>query len=73
MKNSILILFVVINLMSCVIIRFPQNVDIEISVPDDFDKRKIEILVDTLVSKNKNLKKLKKILIIKGKDTIVNQ
>ena len=49
--------------MSCVIIRFPQNVDIEISVPDDFDKRKIEILVDTLVSKNKNLKKLKKILI----------
>ena len=43
MKNLILILFVLINLMSCVIIRFPQNVDIEISVPtDDFDKRKIE-------------------------------
>ena len=73
MKNLILILFVLTNLMSCVIIRFPQNLDIEIRVPDDFDKRKIEILVDTLVSKNKNLKKLKKILIIKGKDTIVNQ
>jgi len=73
MKNSILILFVVINYISCVIIRFPQNLDIEIRVPDDFDKRKIEILVDTLVSKNKNLKKLKKILIIKDKDTIVNQ
>ena len=73
MKNSILILFVVINYISCVIIRFPQNLDIDISVPDDFYKRKIEILVDTLVSKNKNLKKLKKILIIKDKDTIVNQ
>ena len=73
MKNLILILFVLTNLMSCVIIRFPQNLDIEIRVPDDFDKRKIEILVDTLVSKNKNLKKLKKILIIKDKDTIVNQ
>tara|TARA_B100001778_G_C18306010_1_gene502038 strand:- start:326 stop:532 length:207 start_codon:yes stop_codon:yes gene_type:complete len=66
-------------------VRFPQKVNIEISVPDDIDVNKIEILVDTLVSKNKKIKrnvevsinkeknKKERILIIKDKDTIVNQ
>ncbi len=52
---------------------------------DDIDVNKIEILVDTLVSKNKKIKrnvevsinkeknKKERILIIKDKDTIVNQ
>ncbi len=84
MKN-ILIIFFSLSLFSCVMVRFPQKVNIEISVPDDIDVNKIEILVDTLVSKNKKIKrnvevsinkeknKKERILIIKDKDTIVNQ
>ncbi len=84
MKN-ILIIFFSLSFFSCVMVRFPQKVNIEISVPDDIDVNKIEILVDTLVSKNKKIKrnvevsinkeknKKERILIIKDKDTIVNQ
>ena len=84
MKN-ILIIFFSFSFFSCVMVRFPQKVNIEISVPDDIDVNKIEILVDTLVSKNKKIKrnvkvsikkeknKKERILIIKDKDTIVNQ
>ncbi len=42
--------------ISCVIIRFPQKVNVDITVPADFDVNKIEILIDTLVSKNKKIK-----------------
>tara|TARA_B100001175_G_C19495276_1_gene634889 strand:+ start:2021 stop:2242 length:222 start_codon:yes stop_codon:yes gene_type:complete len=49
MKKLILIsLFILIN--SCVTIRFPQSVKIDITIPETLDAEKIEILVDTLLS-----------------------
>jgi hypothetical protein len=50
---SILSLFI----YSCVSIRFPENIKVDISVPADFDVEKMKILVDTLRGINANGKK----------------
>jgi len=54
MKNllsiSILSLFI---FYSCVSVRFPETIKVNISVPSDFDIDKIQILIDTLKGLNK--------------------
>ena len=54
MKNllsiSILSLFI---FYSCVSVRFPETIKVDISVPSDFDIDKIQILIDTLKGFNK--------------------
>ena len=54
--KKLLLLLLLVPLISCVIIRFPQKVNVDITVPADFDVNKMEILVDTLVSKNEKIK-----------------
>ena len=39
---------------SCVALKFPDKMEININVPEDFDIEKLEIIVDTLRSKAKN-------------------
>lgn len=34
--------------LSCVTIRFPENIKVDITVPENFDAENIKILVDTL-------------------------
>tara|TARA_B100001996_G_C18353066_1_gene474768 strand:- start:298 stop:519 length:222 start_codon:yes stop_codon:yes gene_type:complete len=49
MKKLILLLIFIV-FKSCVTIRFPQSVKIDITIPETLDAEKIEILVDTLRS-----------------------
>ncbi len=39
---------------SCVALKFPDQMEININVPEDFDIEKLEIIVDTLRSQAKN-------------------
>ena len=39
---------------SCVALKFPDKMEININVPEDFDIEKLEIIVDTLRSQAKN-------------------
>ena len=39
---------------SCVALKFPDKMEININVPEDFDIEKLEIIVDTLKSQAKN-------------------
>lgn len=33
---------------SCIIIRFPDTMHVDVSVPEDFQKEDVEIIIDTL-------------------------
>ena len=70
--KKLLILFIISFLVqSCISLKFPDKMEINISVPEDYDIEKLEILVDTLRSQAKDkfdmqveigtVKKLKKI------------
>ena len=39
---------------SCIALKFPDKMEINISVPEDYDIEKLEILVDTLRSQAKD-------------------
>ena len=41
-------------LQSCISLKFPDKMEINISVPEDYDIEKLEILVDTLRSQAKD-------------------
>ena len=53
MKKIIAILFISSLFYSCVALRFPDKMEININVPSDFDIEKLEIIVDTLRSQAK--------------------
>ena len=70
--KKLLFLFIISYLVqSCISLKFPDKMEINISVPEDYDIEKLEILVDTLRSQAKDkfdmqveigtVKKLKKI------------
>ena len=50
MKKIIAILLISSLFYSCVALRFPDKMEININVPSDFDIEKLEIIVDTLRS-----------------------
>ena len=53
--KKIIILFLVSSIFySCVALKFPDKMEININVPEDFDIEKLEIIVDTLRSQAKN-------------------
>ena len=54
MKKIIIILLISSLFYSCVALRFPDKMEININVPEDFDIEKLEIIVDTLRSQAKN-------------------
>ena len=57
MKNllSIAILSLII-FYSCVSVRFPETIKVDITIPSDFDIDKMQILIDTLKGLNKKMK-----------------
>ena len=54
MKKIIIILLISSLFYSCVALRFPDKMEININVPEDFDIERLEIIVDTLRSQAKN-------------------
>ena len=54
MKKIIIILLISSFFYSCVALRFPDKMEININVPEDFDIERLEIIVDTLRSQAKN-------------------
>ena len=50
MKKIIVILLISSLFYSCIALRFPDKMEININVPSDFDIEKLEIIVDTLRS-----------------------
>ena len=54
MKKIIIILLISSLFYSCVALRFPDKMEININVPEDYDIEKLEIIVDTLRSQAQN-------------------
>ena len=53
--KKIIILFIISYLFqSCIALKFTDKMEINISVPEDYDIEKLEILVDTLRSQAKD-------------------
>jgi len=54
MKKIILLLFAVSTFTSCISIKMPESIKVDIDIPADFDAEKIEVLIDTLRAQNVN-------------------
>ena len=53
--KKLIILFIISYLaQSCISLKFPDKMEINISVPEDYNIEKLEILVDTLRSQAKD-------------------
>ena len=53
MKKLIVILLISSLFYSCVALKIPDKMEININVPEDFDIERLEIIVDTLRSQAK--------------------
>ena len=68
MKKALLILFFCCSLNACVSIRFPESIKVDISVPENLDIEKVQVIIDTLKGinrKGKNIDALMEINIVK--------
>ena len=54
MKKLIILFMISYLVQSCVSLKFPDKMEINISVPEDYNIEKLEILVDTLRSQAKD-------------------
>ena len=54
MKKIIILFMTSYLFQSCISLKFPDKMEINISVPEDYDIEKLEILVDTLRSQAKD-------------------
>tara|TARA_B100000989_G_scaffold21768_1_gene14311 strand:+ start:70 stop:294 length:225 start_codon:yes stop_codon:yes gene_type:complete len=54
MKKIIILFVISYFFQSCIALKFPDKMEINISVPEDYDIEKLEILVDTLRSQAKD-------------------
>ena len=54
MKKLIILFLISYLVQSCVSLKFPDKMEINISVPEDYNIEKLEILVDTLRSQAKD-------------------
>jgi len=50
MKKILSLAALLITATSCVIIRFPDTMHVDVSVPENFQKEDIEVIIDTLKS-----------------------
>jgi outer membrane receptor for ferrienterochelin and colicin len=74
MKNFIIISLLSLSLYSCVSIRFPESIKVDISIPENLDLEKVKVIIDTLRGvnlKGKNLDAVMEFNIIK-KDLPIN-
>ena len=57
MKNLLRVAILsLIIFYSCVSVRFPETIKVDITIPSDFDIDKMQILIDTLKGLNKKMK-----------------
>ena len=50
--KKLLALFVLLTAAaSCVIIRFPETMHVDVNVPEDFTQKDVEVIIDTLKNK----------------------
>ena len=54
MKKLLLISAFSLSVISCVSIRFPETIKVNITVPKDFNIEKVQLIIDTLKGYNKN-------------------
>ena len=54
MKKLFILFIISYMFQSCISLKFPDKMEINISVPEDYDIEKLEILVDTLRSQAKD-------------------
>ena len=50
MKKLLSLAALMITATSCVIIRFPDTMNVDVTVPENFQKEDIEVIIDTLKS-----------------------
>tara|TARA_B100000941_G_scaffold270018_1_gene227711 strand:- start:254 stop:526 length:273 start_codon:yes stop_codon:yes gene_type:complete len=55
-KKLFLILVFSLSIISCVSIKFPETIKIDITVPEDFSIEEVQVIIDTLKGYNKNRK-----------------
>ena len=48
MKNILFISLLSLSIYSCVSIRFPESIKVDITVPENLDIEKVEVIIDTL-------------------------
>ena len=74
MKKLIVIFLLSLSIYSCVSIRFPESIKVDISIPENLDLEKVQVIIDTLRGvnlKGKNLDAVMEFNIIK-KDFPIN-
>ena len=74
MKKLIVIFLLSLSIYSCVSIRFPESIKVDISIPENLDVEKVQVIIDTLRGvnlKGKNLDAVMEFNIIK-KDFPIN-
>ena len=54
MRKLIIVILISSIFQSCIALKFPDKMEINISVPEDYNIEKLEILVDTLRSQAKD-------------------
>ena len=50
MKKLLSLAALMITATSCVIVRFPDTMNVDVTVPENFQKEDIEVIIDTLKS-----------------------
>jgi hypothetical protein len=53
MKKILLTTLLSLSIFSCVSIRFPESIKVDITVPENLDIEKVQVLIDTLRGLNK--------------------
>jgi hypothetical protein len=48
MKKIIIISLLSFSIYSCVSIRFPESIKVDITVPENLDVEKVQVIIDTL-------------------------
>jgi hypothetical protein len=53
MKKILLTTLLSLSIFSCVSIRFPESIKVDITVPENLDIEKVQVIIDTLRGLNK--------------------
>ena len=67
MKKLLPIIIALITLNSCISLQFPDSINVDITIPEDTDIEKIEVMIDTLRAQAKDYNLTLEALIHKSK------
>ena len=67
MKKLLPIIIALITLNSCISLQFPDSINVDITIPEDTDIEKIEVMIDTLRAQAKDYDLTLEALIHKSK------